>query len=47
VLETPSALPYPGNVVSARIARHRKAHECQDRQPRPSRSPHTHTLLPK
>jgi hypothetical protein len=38
VAETPSAMPYPG-ASSPPISPVQKAHECEDRQPRRSRSP--------
>ena len=46
LVETPSAMPYPGNIVSARIARHRmRTRVREDRQPGDPAPPRTHTLL--
>jgi hypothetical protein len=44
LVETPSAMPYPGNIVSARIARHRgHTRVREDRQPGDSALPsHSH-----
>src|SRR5262249_11363358 len=44
LVETPSAMPYPGNIVSARIARHRmRTRVLEDRQPRdPALPSHSH-----
>lgn len=43
-METPSAMPYPGNIVSARIARHRmRTRVREDRQPGdPAPPSHSH-----
>jgi hypothetical protein len=44
VVETPSAMPCPGNVVSARIARHRRHTSAKTGNPAIPLSPRPHTL---
>jgi hypothetical protein len=44
---TPSAMPYPGDIVSARIARHRRHMSAKTDNPAIPLSPRPHTLLPR
>jgi hypothetical protein len=44
VVETPSAIPYPGNIVSARISRHRRHTSAKTGNPAIPLSPRPHTL---
>ena len=43
---TPFAMPYPGDIVSARIARHTRHTSAKTGNPAIPLSPRPHTLLP-
>lgn len=46
MVETPFVMPYPGDIVFARIARHRRHTSAKTGNPAIPLSPRPHTLLP-